>query len=293
VRHKSNRNRHVPVDDSTPPRRVSQGAGQPRRSAGAIHGDPELCEAQLPLGKPQFAPTRNKTLHPTLFVKTDSLPNHRSCQRHSPAKVALIGTVWMAAASLLRRPRGTGTASGGSRLGGQEWKATNLPWDSGGVHSKSFFIKRGSLCSGSGPRHDRIMARGGGLLADCHPQGEVRLLTGAEIASTSSSGQNSKNCFSVSMPVPVGDFDWSKFDQSAFNALGFDFAPRLCAGEGKREGIGRAGGSRGSRFGTLQATRRGSRQGQLDIVGICCFSTHPRSRKEDQPRCWTLVRNSY
>ena len=106
----------------------------------------------------------------------------------------------------------------------------------GGCSQQVLFSSRCSLCSGSGPRYTWIMNRGGDLLADCHPQGEVRLLTGAEIASTSSSkGQNSKIAVFQFHFFESGDGhnQWSTlFGKSKF-------PPRLClCWRGKEEGIG-------------------------------------------------------
>lgn len=100
--------------------------------SGAVRGPASARKAAIRSNQKQDSPNQ------TPFRRTQPQPCKITLQAFPP-KVALIGTIWMAAALLLHRPRGTGTASGGPRLRGQEWNATNLPWDSGGVHSKSFF----------------------------------------------------------------------------------------------------------------------------------------------------------
>ena len=100
--------------------------------SGAVRGPASARKAAIRSNQKQDSPNQ------TPFRRTQPQPC-KITQQAFPAKVALIGTIWMAAALLLHRPRGTGTASGGPRLRGQEWNATNLPWDSGGVLSKSFF----------------------------------------------------------------------------------------------------------------------------------------------------------
>lgn len=250
--------------------------------SGAVRGPASARKAAIRSNQKQDSPNQ------TPFRRTQPQPCKITLQAFPP-KVALIGTIWMAAALLLHRPRGTGTASGGPRLRGQEWNATNLPWDSGGVLSKSFFHQdvASVLALGLATPGLLIEAEICWLIAihrercGCSPEQKSLQLHRQK-------GRIQKLLFFSFISLNPVTVTISGHIPTLFGKSKFHHAFAF-AGEERRRGLGRAGGYRGSRFGTLQATRQGSQQEQQRIAGIYCISTPPTTSERRPKACRGLT----